>query len=282
MKLSYEENQISPDEKFKFVSGHNIKPHMYAVSSFGRVVSLKNGKQLKQTNQSGYRCVGLQKSDNARLIITVHRLVAEAFIIKTEEDKQLGRNVVNHKDLHRWNNNVKNLEWVTTAENNEHGRMHRNEVIDENDDHNESNWSKGEITKGSSNGMSRITEFQVCLICKGLELGLPYKIIAMKAGLNGSINDISIISSIHHRKRWKHISKNYRFPPIKRKQQSGCLKEFIPEICKMIVHNYTNKEIYEFFQIKHPKTDYPRDRFFRYLNRIRNGKTHQDILRNTM
>lgn len=47
----------------------------------------------------------------------VHRLVANAFL-----EKNINTNLtVNHKDGNRLNNNVKNLEWVTRAENIRYG-----------------------------------------------------------------------------------------------------------------------------------------------------------------
>lgn len=51
--------------------------------------------------------------------MSVHRLVAEAFIPKTSDDL-----VVNHKDYNRKNNNANNLEWVTQKENLYHSKEH--------------------------------------------------------------------------------------------------------------------------------------------------------------
>lgn len=95
----------------------------YQVSDTGEVRSLimwdgahycrrKEPFLLSKANSStGYYNVGLCKN-NKRSCRKVHRLVAEAFIPNEE-----GKPQVNHKDGNKRNNNVENLEWVTSREN---------------------------------------------------------------------------------------------------------------------------------------------------------------------
>lgn len=52
------------------------------------------------------------KSNGKRKNFYIHRLVAEHFVKKIP-----GKNVVNHKDFDKKNNNYKNLEWCTQKEN---------------------------------------------------------------------------------------------------------------------------------------------------------------------
>ena len=89
----------------------------YEVSSLGRVRNKKRGNILKQnTSLYGYHTVCLSESGRRNGITrTVHRLIANAFIPNPENKRE-----VNHIDGNKKNNNVNNLEWVTTKENIKH------------------------------------------------------------------------------------------------------------------------------------------------------------------
>ena len=63
--------------------------------------------------QSGYMRVCMRNNiDGKRHDVYVHRLVAEYFVPNPEN-----KNIVNHKDCNRSNNDYTNLEWVTAKEN---------------------------------------------------------------------------------------------------------------------------------------------------------------------
>lgn len=88
----------------------------YAITSDGQVWSFKTNKYLKQKiDRYGYPCVSLS-INNKNKTMTVHRLVAEAFIPNPDN-----KPTVNHKDENKLNNSVNNLEWMTVAENNCYG-----------------------------------------------------------------------------------------------------------------------------------------------------------------
>lgn len=108
-------------EKWKQVLGYEGR---YEVSSHGRVRSLpgrQKGRVLKPGKQSrGYLSVCLYDGSSPKRPKSklVHVLVMEAHGPKRPSlDHE-----VNHKDLDRTNNNIQNLEWVTSQENTDHAK----------------------------------------------------------------------------------------------------------------------------------------------------------------
>lgn len=95
----------------------------YEISNFGRVKSLKYGKEkiLKQTLILGYFCVSLCKNGKDK-IVKVHRLVAQAFVPNPNNYP-----CVNHKNENTIDNRPENLEWCTHEYNLNYGT--RNERI---------------------------------------------------------------------------------------------------------------------------------------------------------
>lgn len=90
----------------------------YFITTNGEVISTKGKKRKKLKKilgKDGYFYVSLSKLGKAKKIKN-HRLVAETFI-----DKIVGKNIVNHIDENKQNNNVSNLEWVNKRENLFHG-----------------------------------------------------------------------------------------------------------------------------------------------------------------
>ena len=87
----------------------------YAVSDLGRIISydndLKKGRLLKGSLIQGYPCLKL-KVDNKNITIYTHKLVAEYFIEKSDENQEY----VIHLDYNKKNNKVSNLMWASKAE----------------------------------------------------------------------------------------------------------------------------------------------------------------------
>lgn len=111
-------------ETWKDVIGYE---GLYQVSNLGNVKSnttqvnhfsgkrIRNGRYIKQTkNKQGYMRVMLWR-DNKCKCFRVHRIVAENFI-----PNLLNVSEINHIDCNKQNNNVENLEWVTSKDNKAH------------------------------------------------------------------------------------------------------------------------------------------------------------------
>lgn len=87
----------------------------YSICDDGRVLGKKRMSLLIPImKDSGYLAVSLM-ANKRKIQITLHRLVAEAFISNPENKRE-----VNHIDGDKSNPHVSNLEWATRKENAEH------------------------------------------------------------------------------------------------------------------------------------------------------------------
>jgi len=100
--------------------------NLYSISNLGEVrrdsgtTNTYKGKILRNIpdrKNGGYLFVCLSKN-NKKFNKRIHQLVARNFIGKVPKEKE-----INHIDGNKYNNNLKNLEYVTTQENSLHARM---------------------------------------------------------------------------------------------------------------------------------------------------------------
>lgn len=96
------------------VSGLEVPARM--VSSFGRITSARRVVSKGCLTKTGYYLTAIWSNSISRTVL-VHRLVAAAFL---GPPPSRHHSIVNHKDLDKGNNSVKNLEWTTPLENRLH------------------------------------------------------------------------------------------------------------------------------------------------------------------
>ena len=270
---------IAPDEEFRIIDEPiwEIKPNMYAVSNYGRVMNILSGQQLSlvwNKNTCGYVYVGLQRIDNSRYIVQVHRLVAYMFL----RDTYFEGAYVNHKDLCKYNNHISNLEWVTCEENNYHARINNSKaVINENII--PTNWSNGSITAGEKNGMSWLEEEKVHKICQSLvETGGDITSAVLAAGLSLTDNNRHLIAGIAGGRKWKHISCQYQLPPRKKIHYYD---QYVIPICELFEQNenYSAIDIINILELnKLPDFDF--ERFRHLIQAIKRGDRFYEISKN--
>lgn len=265
-----------PVEIFYKIDFYNIKKDTYLISSYGRIFSLNTGREMTPiANEHEYRSIQLAMEEGYgnqfnRRVFKIHRLVAMAFIIKTIEDYQLGRDIVNHKNLYRTDNHVWNLEWMTEQDNTIHAfqnnahQMANLPSLFKQVEKQESQWGKG-IAKGDRNGKSRLTEEQVHLICQGLEKGLSPKECCHMAGIEWNDANSSLINNIKGGRRRQDIASQYNINPAARPQFDYGLIE--PKIYELLNQGYSVKQIYE--QIKNIIPYHDGEDDTKHYNRVR-------------
>lgn len=88
----------------------------YAVSSLGKIKNTSTGLVRKPTvAKNGYIHIVISRGRTRKILIKVHRAVAENFLPNPDDLPQ-----VNHIDGRKQNNNVDNLEWCTAKDNSLH------------------------------------------------------------------------------------------------------------------------------------------------------------------
>lgn len=91
----------------------------YEISDLGEVRNAKTLRTVKAfDNNRGYLKVSLSGDDGKQHNVSVHRLVATAYI---ENDAPDAKTQVNHINEDKADNRAANLEWVTPSQNIRHG-----------------------------------------------------------------------------------------------------------------------------------------------------------------
>lgn len=147
----------------------------YQASNLGRIRRYGVKNIIKPIlTRDGYHRISLSKKGVIKNKF-VHRLVAETFINNTED-----KPFINHKDGNKQNNEVDNLEWVTSNENTLHS------------------YRLGLQSKqGEKNNQSILKDFQVREIKSRV---LSARELATKFGVS-----IACVNAILTGVNWKHI-----------------------------------------------------------------------------
>ena len=137
----------------------------YIVASNGKIYSTKNigrGKYHKEItqreNEDGYMTVTVGKNDN-RTKMSVHRIVAMAFIENPDNLPE-----VDHIDNDRKNNDVSNLQWISSCDN-------KSKIPFE---------TRSKNTSGMKNGRAKLTDEDVIEIRRLYNEGMRKYEIANK------------------------------------------------------------------------------------------------------
>lgn len=149
---------------------------VYEVSDHGRIRRVSTGRILQGfANARGYRQMNL-RDHGRRECPLAHRLIACAFLGSAPSD----RHEINHADGDKANNRVKNLEWVTPSQNQQHA------------------YAIGlKSSVGEANGRAKLTEVDVRAIredtAPGVELARRYDVTP------------TLVSLIRKRKVWTRV-----------------------------------------------------------------------------
>jgi len=276
------ENPINPGDELYYYMGRKeifylidffgVKENSYYISNYGRVFSLLKRKQLEGIyvpDEIGncYFRVSLTMRDGGLKTMSVHRLVAMAFLPKSINDFQKSRDIVNHKDYIKSNNVMWNLEWMSNQENVNYSVGHQitKDMFLVTFDRTSQDPNKRQF------GETRLTETEVHLICKALEDGSSYDQCCQFARIKNTPANKTIICNIAAGRRWQEISSQYNIQREMRKMTD--LSSYIIPVCELLQEGKMNiKQIVQYLNIP---GSYDSARMF--VSSIKNRKTYTNI-----
>ena len=123
-------------ERFYLIDFLDIRKDSYVISSFGRIFSLINNREIfpnTDTKKNNYKTVILPCNNGSRIKFPLHVLVARAFVPKTASDKKMNRVYVHHKNWDNDYNYFWNLEWRSPLEISAIGKIQNKRNVEEED-----------------------------------------------------------------------------------------------------------------------------------------------------
>lgn len=210
-------------ELWKDVIYPGVRENMYEVSNKGRIRN-KNTKRILPgyKHRSGYIYINLMKPGKGSYVFRYHRIVATAWVSGHTEE----RDVVNHIDGNKQNNDPSNLEWVTFEENVQHA--FRNHLFKPRIGENNANCKIQELY------VHRICE--LLLTCKGHVAKVQYILMEKYQA------DIpySTIYGIKIKKTWTNISDQYFTDTTDFEKHRELTKDEVVLICETLLENDMN------------------------------------------
>ena len=167
---------------------------LYQASSLGRLRRIGGRKAIMSqcAGSTGYPKVTIFNTDKNRVTISVHQLVAEAFIGQKPEG-----HCVNHIDADKCNNKASNLEYVTQVDNIKHAMSL--DLMAKGNSH--GRYTQPERSaRGERIGSAVLSSDQVIAIRSMRDGGATFKEIAEKFKISKSQ-----AFNIGNRKQWSHI-----------------------------------------------------------------------------
>lgn len=191
------------------------------VNAEGEIFSKLSGKIKKlktHVTPHGYECCCIPVGQGKSISKRVHRLIAETYLPNPENLRE-----VDHIDCNKLNNNLGNLEWVSSKENKR--RAKENGLYDKN--------------IGENHYKSILTEDVVHKICQCLQDGMRNKEVSEMFNL-----DKGFIAHIKRGDIWNNIVTQYTFSfrRVKRKHS-----DFIHKVCEFIKEGRPDQEITRLF-----------------------------------
>ena len=234
MKVSKKLEKDLLSRRWKKIILDNVESK-YQVSDDGFILNTKTGKLMGSIphKTTGYKSVTMCQNGKS-YTYGIHVLVATYFIDKPigKEDVKLE---VNHKDGNKINNDYRNLEWVTRAENVQHAFK--------------TGLNKAHPRKGSDHWNAKYPESLIHDICKLLEKGKQPKEISKLLNV-----PVDLPGHIKYHNGWSDISKQYeivqsneipRGPMLVPQKSKKYPPELIRGVCEMIIDGKSDRVISE-------------------------------------
>ena len=209
----------------------------YSVTKDGKVYSHKSNRFLtgyiNYKHHDTYTKVTIGDVNKKLHTKSIHRLVAYSFLTKPFD-----KNVVNHKDGDKNNNDISNLEWVTVEENNEHSMKY----LRKGQFHTDSckNLTKNGEVKTRGIGRYKMTEEEAFQYCKYMQEGYRACDIVVLMNINRKM--FTLFRNLKHPK-YNYVAEQFDFSNIPTPLK--ITEDQVIDICKRLENGEKVMSIYK-------------------------------------